>query len=79
MPASSEETVSKRKTRLLRETELAEEFGFKVKTLRNDRSKNQRIPFIRIGSAIFYDPNAVEAALAAMSFPRKGARNEAPK
>lgn len=57
--------------RLLRESALAKRFGFSEKTLRNDRITHQRIPFIKIGTAVFYDPVAVEAALAKMTFPKR--------
>lgn len=57
--------------RLLREAALAKRYGFSEKTLRNDRVTHQRIPFIKIGSAVFYDTIAVEAALAKMTFPKQ--------
>lgn len=61
------------KTRLWRERELSKEKGIPVKTLQNDRLTNQRIPFIKIGRSVFYDPVVVEAAIARMTFPKRRA------
>lgn len=53
--------------RLLRDRELSAATGIPLPTIRNDRLTHQRLPFIRIGRACWYDPQAVEAAFNKMS------------
>jgi hypothetical protein len=63
--------------RLLRENELSDLFNIPVKTLRNDRGTHQRIPFLKIGFAVYYDPIKVQKALDGMSFPKTRKRKSA--
>jgi len=44
----------------------AEWLGLSVHTLRKDRREGMRIPFYRIGAAIRYDLDRVQAALASL-------------
>jgi hypothetical protein len=49
--------------RLVDEHKAAEYLGFSVHTLRKDRREAMRLPFFRIGSAIRYDLDRIDAAL----------------
>ena len=49
--------------RIVNETVAADHCGLSVHTLRKDRLETQRIPFLRIGSAIRYDLDKVDAML----------------
>lgn len=41
--------------RYINDRELSEQSGIPLPTLRIDRQKDRRIPFIRIGRSIYYD------------------------
>ncbi len=60
------ETKQPRPGRKVDEHEAAEHLKLSVHTLRKDRREEMRIPFFRIGAAIRYDLDRVDAALAAM-------------
>ncbi len=47
--------------KLLNEHEAAELLGVKVSTLRAWRIKGSKLPFLRLGRAIRYDPADIEA------------------
>lgn len=49
--------------RIVDEHRAAEYLGFSVHTLRKDRREAMRVPFYRIGSAIRYDLDRIDAAL----------------
>ena len=55
------------------EREIAEYFGLNLHTLRRDRIHERRFPFLKIGRSVRYNYQAVENALAEMSFPKKAA------
>jgi hypothetical protein len=52
--------------RIVDEHGAAEWLDLSVHTLRKDRREEMRIPFYRIGSAIRYDLDRVQAALASL-------------
>lgn len=67
--------------RLWKDYELSAETGIPVDTLRADRIHARRIPFLKLGRSVWYDLDAVLAALqqfrvggAARSAPRPGDR-----
>ncbi|MDQ3194903.1 MAG: hypothetical protein M3Q32_00635 [Pseudomonadota bacterium] len=60
--------------KLLREREFSQLTGIPLSTLQKDRVKNQRIPFIKLGAAVYYDQTAATAALVANTFPKKAAK-----
>lgn len=41
--------------RYIKDTELSEELGIPVSTLRADRQNQRRIPFIKLGRSVLYD------------------------
>lgn len=52
---------------LVKDTELSKLANIPVNTLRADRIGKRRIPFIKIGRAVYYDPEKVSQALAKMA------------
>lgn len=50
-------------TKLQKEKVIAERFGIALSTLRADRIRERRIPFIKLGKSVFYDPIQVEQSL----------------
>ena len=51
---------------LLDEAAMAERLSVSISFLQKDRLKQRRIPFIKLGSTIRYDPVAVMAAMTAL-------------
>ncbi len=45
----------------LNEHEVAEATGLSLSTLRNDRWKREKLPYIKIGKSVRYDENDVES------------------
>ena len=79
------ETKQDATRRIVDEHGAADWLGLSVHTLRKDRREEMRIPFYRIGSAIRYDLDRVQAALAPLevggSAPHRSPlpRNRKPK
>ncbi|MCU0969969.1 MAG: hypothetical protein MUF03_14365 [Rubrivivax sp.] len=53
--------------RLVTDTVIAPMIGVSVAFLQRDRREAKRIPFIRLGDRILYDPDEVLAAVKAMT------------
>ena len=52
--------------KLLDEYAMAERLSVSVSFLQKDRRKARTIPFIQLGKAVRYDPEAVSVAMAAL-------------
>ncbi len=50
---------------LLTEQELADMFNVSIHKVRNDRRRGGGVPFVRIGGAVRYHPDTIEAFLEA--------------
>lgn len=57
------ETIQGAVRRIVDEHKAAAYVGFSVHTLRKDRREAMRLPFFRIGTAIRYDLDRIDAAL----------------
>lgn len=58
----------------LNEHAIADLTGLSVHTLRKDRQGPRRIPFMKIGGAVRYNPDSVRAALERMEIGGPSAR-----
>lgn len=46
-------------TKLIKDVELAQVTGIPVPTIRADRFNERRLPFIKLGRSVLYDPDEV--------------------
>jgi hypothetical protein len=62
---------NRQQKRWSREREISQKTGIPVSTLQKDRVTEQRFPFHKVGRAVYYDLNEVNAAIEAARFGGK--------